>query len=124
MLGLSLVPVPRPARWLALALWVAGFALLLGGRLELGGSFRIGRPRERTEMQTGGLFRLSRNSMYLGVFMTLAASALYTLNPLVLVVAALIIAVHHRIVLAEEQHLQASFGEAYVAYCRRVRRYL
>ena len=122
--GLSLAQVPRPARWLALGLWVAGFAVLLAGRLELGRSFRIGRPRERTEMQTGGLFRVSRNPMYLGVFATLIASVVYTMNPVVLVVAALVIAAHHRIVLAEEQHLQAAFGEAYLAYCRQVRRYL
>jgi protein-S-isoprenylcysteine O-methyltransferase Ste14 len=118
------VQVPRPARLLALGLWGAGFLLLLAGRLELGGSFRIGRPRERTEMQTGGLFRLSRNPMYLGVFSTLIAAVLHTMNPVVLTVAALVFVAHHRIVLAEEHHLQATFGEAYLAYCRRVRRYL
>jgi protein-S-isoprenylcysteine O-methyltransferase Ste14 len=122
--GLSLVPVPRPARWLALGLWGAGFLLLLAGRLELGRSFRIGRPRERTAMQTSGLFRVSRNPMYLGVFATLIASVIYTTNPVVLVVGALVIVAHHHIVLAEEQHLQAAFGETYLAYCRQVRRYL
>lgn len=75
-------------------------------------------------MQTNGLFRLSRNPMYLGVFATLTASVLYTMNPVVLAVAALVIVAHHRIVLAEEQHLQAAFGEVCLAYCRRVRRYL
>jgi protein-S-isoprenylcysteine O-methyltransferase Ste14 len=122
--GLSLVQVPRPARWLVIGLWGAGFLLLLAGRLELGSSFRIGRPREHTEMQTGGLFRLSRNPMYLGVFSTLTASVIYTMNPVVLVVTALVILAHHRIVLAEEEHLQATFGEVYLAYCRQVRRYL
>ena len=122
--GLPFVRLPGPARWLALGLWTAGFLLLLAGRLELGSSFRIGRPRERTDMQTGGLFRISRNPMYLGVFATLIASVLYTMNPALLVVGALIIAAHHRIVLAEEQHLQAAFGATYLAYCRQVRRYL
>jgi protein-S-isoprenylcysteine O-methyltransferase Ste14 len=101
-----------------------GFLILLAGRLELGSSFRIGRPRERTDMRTAGLFRLSRNPMYLGVFATLIGSALYTMNPVVLLAGALIIAVHHRIVLAEEQHLEVTFGQAYLAYCRQVRRYL
>jgi protein-S-isoprenylcysteine O-methyltransferase Ste14 len=122
--GVSFVAVPPPARWLALGLWGGGFLLLLAGRLELGRSFRIGRPREHTDMQTGGLFRVSRNPMYLGVFSTLIAAVVYTTNPVVLAVAALVILAHHRIVLAEEQHLEATFGEAYVAYCRRVRRYL
>jgi protein-S-isoprenylcysteine O-methyltransferase Ste14 len=122
--GLSLLPVPRPARLLALGLWAAGFLMLLAGRLELGGSFRIGSPREDTTMRTGGLFRFSRNPMYLGVFATLIAASLYTMNPVLVLVAAFVIAVHHRIVLAEEQHLQASFGDSYLAYCRQVRRYL
>jgi protein-S-isoprenylcysteine O-methyltransferase Ste14 len=122
--GLSVIPVPQPARWLALALWGAGFLLLLAGRLELGGSFRIGSPREHTTMQTAGLFRFSRNPMYLGVFATLIASVLYTMNPVILLVAVFVVAVHHRIVLAEEQHLHSAFGEAYLAYCQQVRRYL
>jgi protein-S-isoprenylcysteine O-methyltransferase Ste14 len=37
---------------------------------------------------------------------------------------AFIVAVHHRIVLAEEGRLRSTFGEDYAAYCRRVRRYL
>ena len=122
--GLSAIRVPGPARALALALWGAGFLMLLAGRLELGSSFRIGSPREQTAMQTAGLFRISRNPMYLGVFATLIASVLYTMNPVVLLVGVAVTAVHHRIVLAEEEHLRHTFGEAYLAYCRRVRRYL
>ena len=122
--NLSFIRVPDPARWLALALWGAGFLVLLGGRLELGGSFRIGAPRERTEMRTAGLFRFSRNPMYLGVYATLLATVLYTLNPVVLLAGIFVVAVHHRIVLAEEQHLQKAFGREYTDYCSRVRRYL
>jgi protein-S-isoprenylcysteine O-methyltransferase Ste14 len=62
--------------------------------------------------------------MYLGVYATLLASVLFTLNPLVLLVAGFILAVHHKIVLAEERHLRSVFGEPYEDYCRRVRRYL
>jgi hypothetical protein len=62
--------------------------------------------------------------MYLGVFATLIASVLYTLNPVLLLAGVFIIAVHHRIVLADEQHMQETFGQAYLAYCRQVSRYL
>ncbi len=111
-------------KWAAISLWVAGFVLLLLGRVELGASFRIGRPKESTHLQVGGLFCLSRNPMYLGVYTTLLAAILRTLNPLFVLVVAFIVAVHHRIVLAEEDHLRAAFGEEYAVYCRRVRRYL
>jgi protein-S-isoprenylcysteine O-methyltransferase Ste14 len=46
------------------------------------------------------------------------------LNPILLLVAVYIVAVHHKIVLAEEEHMQKVFGEEYTQYCRRVRRYL
>lgn len=122
--GLSLLEVPGLLRRAALCLWALGFLLLLVGRLGLGDSFRIGSPKENTGLKVNGLFSVSRNPMYLGVYATLLASVLYTLNPILLVVAAFVIAVHHRIVLAEEQHLRTAFGQEYVDYCSRVRRYL
>jgi protein-S-isoprenylcysteine O-methyltransferase Ste14 len=108
----------------ALCLWVLGFTIMFIGRLGLGDSFRIGSPKEATRLRADGLFRLSRNPMYVGVFATLLAASVYTLNPILLLAGIFIVAVHHRIVLAEEEHLRRSFGEKYVDYCRRVRRYL
>jgi protein-S-isoprenylcysteine O-methyltransferase Ste14 len=35
-----------------------------------------------------------------------------------------VIAVHHRIVLAEKNYLQNVFGREYSAYCSRVRQYI
>ena len=123
-LRLSLVSVPGWLRWISLFLWVGGFLLLLVGRLGLADSFRIGSPRESTRLKVDGLFQFSRNPMYVGVFATILAGVLYTLNPVVLLAGVFVVAVHHRIVLAEEQHLQQAFGQEYTDYCRRVRRYL
>jgi protein-S-isoprenylcysteine O-methyltransferase Ste14 len=121
---LSFTKVPQPLKWTSLCLWVLGFGLLFTGRFGLGESFRIGSPKGKTHLQVNGLFIFSRNPMYLGVYATLLASVLYTLNPVLLLLGVFIIAVHHLIVLAEEQYLRNVFGEAYNAYCRRVRRYL
>ena len=124
--GVHLSPVGSPAvlTRIALAVWVLGFAMLFAGRFGLGSSFRIGAPKDQTCLRTDGLFRVSRNPMYLGVYSTLLATVLYTASPLVLLVGAYVVAVHHYIVLAEEAHLRAVFGEEYSTYCRRVRRYL
>lgn len=62
--------------------------------------------------------------MYLGVYATLLASVLYTLNPFLLFEGLFVALVHHRIVLAEEQHLRKMFGDEYVDYCSLVKRYL
>ncbi len=115
---------PALVKRAAVFLWIAGFLLLFSGRLELGTSFRIGQPKEETRLRMSGLFRVSRNPMYLGVYATLLASVLGTLNPVLLLVGAFIVGVHHRIVLAEEEHLRSRFGEDYTSYCHRVRRYL
>jgi len=122
--NLSLVPAPGWLRGISLVFWMGGFLLLFIGRLGLADSFRIGSPKESTRLKTGGLFQLSRNPMYVGVYATILASVLYTLNPIVLLVGVFVVAVHHRIVLAEEQHLQKAFGQEYADYCCRVRRYL
>jgi protein-S-isoprenylcysteine O-methyltransferase Ste14 len=121
ILPFNTVQVPK---WLSLFLWIAGFCLLYIGRSRMGSSFRIGSPQEATDLKSDGLFRFSRNPMYVGVYSTILGASLYTSNPLVLFTALFIILVHHKIVLAEEQFLQKVFGEEYTQYCSRVRRYI
>jgi protein-S-isoprenylcysteine O-methyltransferase Ste14 len=123
-IGFSIIGVSYPFRLIALCLWVSGFLLLYLGRFRLGDSFRLGTAREKTTLRTGGLFRLSRNPMYVGVYATIAASILYTLNPFIILPGVFIIAVHHAIVLAEERHLRTAFGREYAEYCSRVNRYI
>jgi protein-S-isoprenylcysteine O-methyltransferase Ste14 len=121
---LSFVDIPDLLAGVSLGLWALGFALLFAGRSGLGDSFRIGSPKERTGLKQTGLYRFSRNPMYVGVYATLCAAVLQTLNPVLLLVAVYVIAVHHRIVLAEEAHLRSVCGDEYQTYCTHVRRYL
>jgi protein-S-isoprenylcysteine O-methyltransferase Ste14 len=123
-LNLSFLNAPESLKIISLLLWAAGFALLFTGRFGMGNSFRIGSPRESTSLKVEGLFRFSRNPMYLGVYATLLAPVLTTLNPIILSIAVFVVIVHHQIVLAEEQHLRDVFGREYLDYCSRVRRYL
>ena len=121
---LSFFEVPFSVKVTSLCFWVLGFVLLFIGRFSMGESFRIGSPKENTHLKVRGLFSISRNPMYLGVYSTIMATVLYTLNPILCLVAIFIIAVHHKIVLAEEVYLQKEFGEEYQTYRGRVRRYL
>jgi protein-S-isoprenylcysteine O-methyltransferase Ste14 len=116
--------VPFFLELVALCLWVLGFSLLFMGRFGLGNSFRIGSPKENTALKTDGLFKFSRNPMYLGVYTTILASVLYTLNPFVLFIGIFVVVVHHKIVLAEEHHMLNVFGKNYEEYCCRVGRYI
>jgi protein-S-isoprenylcysteine O-methyltransferase Ste14 len=123
-INLSFLKTPGLIKWISLFLWVSGFLLLFAGRLKMGNSFRIGSPRESTNLKVDGLFAFSRNPMYLGVYATILASVLYTMNPVFLLLGIAVIKIHHKIILAEERHLLKEFGEEYTNYCNRVRRYL
>ena len=123
-ISIFIVEVPRSLQIIALLFWIAGFALLYLGRFKRGDSFGLGTPREDTSLKVDGLFRLSRNPMYVGMYATIVASALYTLNPLVILLGMFVIAVHHTIVLAEEEHMQNVFGQGYLDYRNRVRQYI
>ena len=122
--GISVVEVPPVIRIIALCLWGIGFLFMYAGRFTMGDSFRLGSPEEDTLLKTGGLFRLTRNPMYVGMNATIAAASLYTLNPVVILLTVFVVTVHHRIVLAEENHLQHVFGREYSDYCTRVPRYV
>ena len=103
---------PRAFRWRWRA--VSGWAVLSGSVA----------PRKRRSLKTGGIFRFSRNPIYLGLNTTFLASALYTLNPVVLLTGVGLAVVHHRIILAEEECLRGMFGKEYEDYCGRIGRYL
>lgn len=123
-ISISLFEVPPFLQVIGMGLWWFGFALLYIGRFEMGNSFRLGTPKEHTSLRINGLFRLIRNPMYVGMYATMVASSLYTLNPVVMFLAAFVIGIHHSIVLAEEKQMQKVFGQDYLDYRNRVGWYI
>ena len=74
---------------------------------------------------TGGVFRLTRNPMYLGMALILAAWALWLGNAGGALLLAGFVAFIGRFQIApEERALRAHFGEEFDAYARRVRRWI
>jgi protein-S-isoprenylcysteine O-methyltransferase Ste14 len=92
--------------------------------VNLGGSTRLGLPTDATELKTGGIYRISRNPMYVG-FDTLTLAAMLGLrSPIALVLGAYSVLVYQLIIIGEERFLAAAFGAPYREYSGRVRRYL
>ncbi len=84
------------------------------------------KPFERSSaLVTDGVFRFTRNPMYLGMILILVGAALLigSLSPF-LAVAAFAAVVATRFVPVEERMLAETFGDAWTAYRARTRRWL
>lgn len=83
------------------------------------------RPSRTSSLVTTGIFRISRNPMYLGDLLVLAALAVWLGNVVNVVLLVFFIWYINRFqIIPEERALTNLFGESYVAYCSRVRRWL
>jgi len=72
-----------------------------------------------------GLYRYVRNPMYIGVVTIVSSFALRSGSPLVGAYAALLATLFHfRVVFYEEPALMRQFGDDFVAYASRVRRWI
>ncbi len=116
----------RPWSYLGGAIILA--ALVLNVYLALG--FRRRKTtiipfRESTELITDGLYRFSRNPIYLSMVVLLCgeAIALGSLSPW-LVPLAFAVAISRQFIAREEVMLTETFGDRYREYCREVRRWL
>lgn len=119
-----IVPVP----------WSYGGAVLviLGLALAAIGSSLFRRagtpvvPFERsTVLVTNGPYRFTRNPMYLGlVLILLGVAALFGTLGAFLPIPVFVWIIHTRFIVGEERFLEEIFGEQYLAYKARVRRWL
>jgi protein-S-isoprenylcysteine O-methyltransferase Ste14 len=107
---------------LVLCLLAVGTVIFALGLFKLGANLRMGLPQEETVLITSGIYRFSRNPIYLGAFVIMAASLVYAFSWANLVATAIAVILHHRITLAEEKYLAGRFRE-FASYRNRVRRY-
>lgn len=116
-------------RYAAIGILVAaGAAFDLAGLLAFRGlrtTINPLRPERSTALSTRGVYRLTRNPMYLGMALFLLAWAIYlqALLPLAGPVA-FVLYISRFQIRPEERMLRAIFGEEYAAYSARVRRWL
>jgi protein-S-isoprenylcysteine O-methyltransferase Ste14 len=113
---------------LAAAVALTGFVVSILGALE----FRRARttlnplkPQEASALVSRGIFRWTRNPMYLGMALVLLGWGLYLGNFGALALIGLFVMYIDRFQIdPEERALQARFGEAFADYRKRVRRWL
>ncbi len=116
------------------ARWVARLVATVGGIFGVSGimaflrartSLLPNHPERAATLVTTGIYRVSRNPMYVGLLLVLIAEVVY-MNTIPGVMALpLFVAVLQRWqIRPEEEALRAKFGADYAVYARRTRRWL
>lgn len=123
---LGTLALPLWARFLGTALGAAGVAVFIAAVVTMRDSWRAGVPEaDKTELVTGGIFAYSRNPAFLGFDLVYIGIVLMFFNwALFLVSAFAAMMLHLQIVNVEEDFLLAAFGDEYLAYRKKVNRYL
>jgi protein-S-isoprenylcysteine O-methyltransferase Ste14 len=122
--SLGYVEPPDFLVWISIVLlYFAGTGFVLG-LINLGTSLKIGLPEKTVSLKTKGIFRLSRNPLYLCSFLIAIASCLYFPDLINITFTLYGIIIHHFIILEEEKYLKNLFGREYEVYREKVPRYL
>ena len=126
LLGLDSVFEASAARVAGLVISAAGILLTLGVQLAMGKSWRVGvDPEERTELVTGGPFRIVRNPIFTATMVTFFGLALLVPNWLaILGFALLVVALELQVRVVEEPYLLTAHEADYGPYAQRVGRFV
>lgn len=119
-------PPGGPSRAVGLVLGAAGALLAgwFGSTMRGSGTpFRLNEPSDR--LLTEGPFRYSRNPGYLSFAMIYAGISLLSRSPWSMLFLPVVLAVvRARVIEKEERYLEREFGEEYLGYKARVRRWI
>jgi protein-S-isoprenylcysteine O-methyltransferase Ste14 len=131
MLGLHLYApvreiIPTPYSYLGVLAIIAGAVTTSSAARSF---FSVGTPimpfRPTTALVTHGIYRVTRNPMYLGLTTILIGAAMLfgTLSPWLLVPTYMLV-IEARFIRGEERFLEEIFGQQYLSYKNQVRRWL
>jgi protein-S-isoprenylcysteine O-methyltransferase Ste14 len=119
------LPWPEIRLFAGIVLLGMSFAWVILAQWQMGNSWRVGiDSASRTDLVARGLFRVSRNPIFLGMMAQLLGLVLVQPDAVtltMLVAAYVLISVQIR---QEEAHLLAQHGDSYTAFRAKVRRWL
>jgi len=123
--NLSLFEIREVFYWACVALLGLGVMFFTLAIMGLGTfSLRVGLAQEGTSLRTTGVYRVSRNPMLLGLYLMALGSAIYVQNPINWILVIIALTIHHKIILVEENFLHKQFGNQWLEYRNKVRRYI
>lgn len=129
--SLFFAPLPMPFGFrlgAALALVAVGQGISISGILlfrRAGTTVNPLKPDATSSLVTNGVYRFTRNPMYIGLLLTLSGWAAFLSSPLALLyLAAFVLYMNRFQIKPEERVLLSLFGADYATYQTRVRRWI
>ncbi|WP_283606985.1 methyltransferase family protein [Faecalispora anaeroviscerum] len=116
---LCFLKITTDPNWLYTGLVIYGLGVLLC----LGSVSNFARPAENG-INVKGLYRVSRNPMYVAYFIYFLGCVLLTRSLILLALLIVFQLSAHWIILSEERWCKKEFGEEYISYMKKVRRYI
>ncbi len=113
--------IPLSPNTIAIAIGVSFYAIGLIGFISAVVCYIKIRP---DALVVHGIYKISRNPMYVGALLAYAGITVLTLNNLLAILLIIMIAFHHRMILSEESACAKRFGRQYEQYRKDTPRYL
>lgn len=111
--------------WIGMAILHISLLIIVVAQIQMARSWRIGfDEKEKTELVEKGLFRISRNPIFLGMVLTMLGLFLVLPNAVTLLAMVMTYVVLQIQIRMEEEYLRKVQGEEYLDYLRRVRRWI
>ena len=124
--ALPFVPADWPHRWIGVAVFAVGFLLAIWSFRQFR-DFRadVSTHRRTTFVAATGPFSFSRNPIYLGMLIGLIGAAVAVNSAWILVgLVAWYPLIRWGVIAREEAYLERKFGDEYLTYKSRVRRWI
>lgn len=117
--------VKAVAGWIGMGVGIAGNVIFALAVITMKDSWRAGIAlQDKTKMVTNGIYQFSRNPAFLGFDLVYLGILLMFFNGVLLLCSILAAVMLHLQILQEERYLPHVFGDEYLAYKQKVRRYL
>ena len=117
--------MPTYVKWIGIVVAAIGVTCFIAGMITMRDSWRAGIPDKReTSLVTKGIYRISRNPAFLGFDLIYIGILIAYPNAWHAAVVAIAIFLFHKQIKSEEAFMENAFGQDYLDYKKKVRRYL
>lgn len=131
---LWVTPAPYKVNNTETLYWIVGLLLFLGSGISILGVLEFKRerttvnpmlPQDSKSIVTSGVYRFTRNPMYLGFLLWLISFGVFTGNPLSIIsILGFVLYMNCFQIVPEETILEENFGDDYLKYKASVRRWI